>query len=496
VTLRAVGWNLLGFGLPLVVAVVCIPPLIADLGAARFGLLTLVWAVVSYFGIFDLGLGRALTQRISSALGAGRPDAVAGIACTGLAVMAVLGAVSGLLLWGVTPQGVSLIAGLTDPSEASATARAMAWSLPFVVLTSGLRGVLESHGAFRSVNLIRIVTGTLTYALPLAVVRAGSNDLETIAWSLGAMRAFGCAWHAAYVARSVPGAFAPRSFDRSSLPTLLRFGGWLTVGNVVSPLMGYLDRFVVAAVLSLNATAWYVTPKEMVTKLLVVPTALGNVLFPRLSELGTHAQGVAEAERLERWASSLLFAALFPVTLGLALAAPTILHVWIGEEFAREGATAMAIVSLGVLLNGLATVPYLAIQARGRADATAIVNLCELPVFVAAAYAFTREWGVTGAAMAWSLRVGIDLVALSALSARLRPRPPSLRYAWIRSAMVASAVAAFGAAAIVAAPGTRAGVALAATVVAFALLAAAHPGILRQPSRVLARFRRVRRRAA
>ena len=59
--LRHTAFNLIGLGAPLLVAVGTIPVLIHALGPARFGLLTLIWAVVSYFGLFDLGLGRALT---------------------------------------------------------------------------------------------------------------------------------------------------------------------------------------------------------------------------------------------------------------------------------------------------------------------------------------------------------------------------------------------------------------------------------------------------
>ena len=122
---RNVGWNLLGFGLPLFVAVACIPPLVEALGTARFGLLTLIWAVVSYFGVFDLGLGRALTQQVSAALGAGRNGAVPGITCTGLAAMLLLGVAAGVLMWALAPAGVALSTGLPDPSEADAAARAI-----------------------------------------------------------------------------------------------------------------------------------------------------------------------------------------------------------------------------------------------------------------------------------------------------------------------------------------------------------------------------------
>src|SRR6266851_6804804 len=63
--LRHTFMNLAGLGLPLVAAIFTIPSLIRKLGDERFGLLTLVWAIVGYFGLFDFGLGRALTQQFS-----------------------------------------------------------------------------------------------------------------------------------------------------------------------------------------------------------------------------------------------------------------------------------------------------------------------------------------------------------------------------------------------------------------------------------------------
>src|SRR5260370_40800032 len=64
-------WNLLGSGAPMIVAVVCIPILIRGLGKERFGVLTLAWALIGYASLFDLGLGRALTQLVARKLGAG-----------------------------------------------------------------------------------------------------------------------------------------------------------------------------------------------------------------------------------------------------------------------------------------------------------------------------------------------------------------------------------------------------------------------------------------
>ena len=75
--------NLIGQGIPFLAAFFAIPLLIRGLGTDRFGVLTLAWMVIGYFSLFDLGLGRALTQVVAEnasrgdhAAAFGRPDRV------------------------------------------------------------------------------------------------------------------------------------------------------------------------------------------------------------------------------------------------------------------------------------------------------------------------------------------------------------------------------------------------------------------------------------
>ena len=59
--LSSIAWNAAGLAAPLVVALLCVPPLLQRLGTERFGLLALAWALTAISGLFDLGIGRAAT---------------------------------------------------------------------------------------------------------------------------------------------------------------------------------------------------------------------------------------------------------------------------------------------------------------------------------------------------------------------------------------------------------------------------------------------------
>ncbi len=63
---------------------------------------------------------------------------------------------------------------------------------------------------------------------------------------------------------------------------LATYGGWMTVSNVIGPLMVVWDRFVIGAIIGSAAVAIYVVPFNFVWQILIVPAALTSALFPEL----------------------------------------------------------------------------------------------------------------------------------------------------------------------------------------------------------------------
>ena len=62
-------YSLIGYLVPVIVAIFAIPILLNSLGIEGFGILTLAWMVSGYFSLLDLGIGRALTKILSEKLG-------------------------------------------------------------------------------------------------------------------------------------------------------------------------------------------------------------------------------------------------------------------------------------------------------------------------------------------------------------------------------------------------------------------------------------------
>jgi O-antigen/teichoic acid export membrane protein len=419
-------WNLIGSGAPMAVAVFCIPILIRGLGKERFGVLTLAWALIGYASLFDLGLGRALTQLVAKKLGAGEEREIPTLAWTSLLLMLLLGFVGAAAIVLISPwlagRGLNIPAMLKV--ETLQAFRLLGLSLPFVITTAGLRGLLEAHQRFGLINALRIPMGVFTFAGPLLVLPF-SKSLVPVVATLVAGRIAAWAAHLMVCLRALPELGRAIAWEGSAVGVLLRFGGWMTVSNVVSPLMVTLDRFFIGGLVSVTAVAYYATPFEAVIKCLLLPGALMGVMFPAFS--ASFPQDRAQTTLLFGRSVKSLFLALFPIMLCTIALAQDGLRLWLGAEFAQHSFRVLQILAVGVFINGLAYVPFALLQGAGRPDLTATLHLIELPIYIGLLWWLIRVRGIEGAAIAWSARAGVDALFLFVLAKRFLPSKSPMR---------------------------------------------------------------------
>jgi len=211
---------------------------------------------------------------------------------------------------------------------------------------------------------------------------------------------------------------------------LIGFGSWMTVTNIVGPLMTYMDRFLIGALISVTAVAYYATPYEVVTKFWLIPSALVGVLFPAFST--ALAQDRQRAGRLFGRGINYTFLALFPLTLLVVALANEGLTVWLGREFADNSTFVLKWLAAGVFINGIARVPFALVQGAGRPDLTAKMHLIELPIYLSALWWLIGVYGIQGVAIVWVVRVCVDNLVLFVMARRLLPVTSAL----IRSSLV------------------------------------------------------------
>ena len=408
---RNVLWNLLGAAAPLLVAIAAIPVLIDGLGITRFGVLTITWMVVGYFSLFDLGLGRALTKLVAEKLGKGQEKEIPKLIWTGMLLMVALGVFGALVIAILSPWLVSNVLNipLELQPETLVAFYLLAASVPIVISSTGLQGILEAHQRFGLINAVRIPLGISTFLGPVLVLPF-SNSLTPVVAVLVIARLLSWLAFVALCLRVEPVLRHSINIDRAMFRPLISFGGWMTVSNIISPLMVNLDRFLIGAVLTMAAVSYYATPYEVVIRLLIIPGALMGVMFPAFTTILT--QDKDRAAFLYGKTIKYIFLLLFPAVLVIVTFANEGLNLWLGSEFADNSTLVLQILAVGVFLNAHASVPFGLVQSAGRPDLTAKLHLLELPLYLLILWLLLNAYGIVGVALAWLLRVAVDTAIL------------------------------------------------------------------------------------
>lgn len=476
--LTGAAWNAAGRGLPLLVAIGLTPFLVAALGLERWGLFTLALALVGVFGVFDFGVGAALTRAIAERLGTGREAECGPLAAAALVALLLISTGVAGGLWFAVPLLVEH--GLAVPealwAEATGALRVLVAAAPLVVVNAALWGVLAAFQRFRAANLSAIPVSILYYLGPLLVLLVWDSLVGVMLVLVGCRLLNTLAY--AWLARPLLPGFSVRQVRLALVAPLLRLGGWMTLSGLLTQALIYADRFLIGALLTLTAVAYYATPLDLVLRAWIVPVAVAQALLPAMAG-GFAARPAATAALLRRGA--LLIAVLvFPACLALAAIGPTLLGLWLGADFAAGGGTVLRILGVGVLFSCAGFAPNALLEAIGRPDAVARFSMLQAALFLPLLAAVLPLAGIEGAAALWAARAAVDAFGKLWLAAWLYPAATvaARRVAWPLAAggvgLVAVAAAPSGGVVLLA------GLALAAgAAVGWLALRALEPGDLR-----------------
>lgn len=404
-------WNLAGVGLPLAFALYAIPQLLAGFGGARFGFLTIVWAVIGYFSVFDLGLGRALTRLVSVKIESRSHD-IPSLVITAMAAIAALGLLfSAPLIFGAPAIVHTFFSD--DPSisgELSLSLTIMAASLPMVTTSSAMIGTLEAYGKFGLINKVRVVVGLLNFGVPLLVL-GFTQSLVVTTIALVILRSFSTIVYGSTVSAVIGGVPSIRLWSGAHLKELWKFGSWITLSNLISPLMSQLDRLVIGAVLSLAILPIYSIPGDMANRLSFIPVALVGVLFPAFARAREEGQG--REIQIYRNGNFMMLFGILPLVLTIFSFSREGLRLWINDSFANDGYQLLQWLAIGFLFNALARLPHALLQGGGRPDLTAKIHVVELPVYGLVLWFLLQRYGILGAAIAWTVRMILDFAMMA-----------------------------------------------------------------------------------
>lgn len=399
-------YTVIGMATPVIVALATIPIYIHHIGEERYGVLSIVWLLLGYFGFLDMGLSRASANALARLRDA-TDDARSRVFSSSLYLNLGLGVLGGALIYFAGGYLFRTQFNLTEDLWAE-LARGMPWvaaMLPLALASGVGFGALESRERFLAVNLLQMTGSAAGQVVPALCAVFISPSLEWVipaAFLIRLLTTIQVFWHLSRVDR-----LRLTRYDRGQGNSLFKYGAWVSVTNIVGPILTSLDQFVIGSKLGPAAVSHYSVPMNLTTRVQIIAAALSRAAFPRLSRYAKD-DAVDLAERSIR-ALAYLFGA---ACVGALFLVEPFLALWISPSFGEIATPVAHILLLGAWINGLAFVALSLLQGQGRPDLAAKVHLLELLPFIGVLWLLIDRFGLVGAAAAWTLRVGVDALLM------------------------------------------------------------------------------------
>jgi O-antigen/teichoic acid export membrane protein len=376
-------------------------PLFQLLGAETFTLLSLFWVYTSHLGFFDLGISRnlgielpKLPQREKSILVNDSIRKGLVYSFFGILVVAVI-----LFLVPVfNPQFLEI-------SHCSVMTILLVW-VPLAVIQMIVRGIFEASESFISASVFRAYNQCVLFLVPWLMALWGYHDIFHIVVFITVARVLSL-FPAMYWLKTKFTVEVIGKIERQEV-LIHRNNQWITLSNLAGIVNGSLDRFVLMSVLGTQAIGAYVFAQDFGIRILVLSSSFALVLLPFFSRNQSNL-------RNHTWVKlGMGLILLSHIALGLVLffGQSSLIHGFSTMPLARQVINFFWIFLLGITANGMGHILLSALHSQRELKKPALWHVISAVLYIPLLYWLLQVFGLTGAALLWSVRSVVDTIVL------------------------------------------------------------------------------------
>lgn len=399
-TLGKTLWLLLETVLPAVVALVATPQIVRGLGPDQYGILLMVFSVISMGALADVGLAIVGARELAIGRANGDHHHVHRVLATLLTVYATVGFAAAAGIWLGAPWLTVHVFDLR-PELCGPASQVLRWA-GVGTMAQFLAGL--SMGFFRSAERFdvtaRITVATTLLSQVIIVWRARMGDLSgaviaSVTFSLLqplVMVAIGWRTQRAWLGLQRPSWVLLRGMIRLGAYQFVA-AGWYRAGEQAGRLL--LTRFFGPAALS-----YYSVPFSLVQQLQVVVAAPAQLLLPRIATM-TAAGQMSEVASTVRVASKLVLWVGVAGFVPLICCSRPLLAAWIGGDFAQAAWMHLSVLGLAGALGALRMVYAYVLYGFGDTRTIMVGEALRASLHTALLLILLPWLGPVGASVAW-----------------------------------------------------------------------------------------------
>ncbi len=394
--LSALQLNLFVQAAILAVNLVATPIIVGHLGADGYALYTLMFTMMNYLSLLNLGTSQAATT-FTAQRGLGEGSPVPALIRRSALLQLGAAAAGGLALY-VSREYLTRLFIQDSPQALFAAPRVFACvavAAPLYFLSTLGNSVLYGLQRFSAFNLFLFFQSVL--------VAIGAALLAH--FRLGGLREIALCFVAAH-ALLAAGVFAPlrKALSISSEPpsridtkAFVRFSLQAQLTTLAVLLISQGDRFFVASLLPLAQVGYYAVSSSLAQKFNQFCVAVAAMAFPLFAEL----HGSGQQERLRRFYLKTMELMLFinlPLSILSFVLIPQFMTLWLGQDFSLASTWPFRVLLFANLGYLVSFMPMQLATSKGHPHLFAVFQAVKAALVLLLWTALIADWGILGAA--------------------------------------------------------------------------------------------------
>lgn len=398
--------NMVGKAWPALLGILFVPLYIRFMGIEVYGLVGFYATLQGVLGLLDLGISATVLRELARlSVGDNSAEKQRDLVRTLEVIYWTMALAAGLTVACLAPwiaqywlQAQSLSTE-TLVSAIRLMGVAIALQFPFAFYQGGLMGLQRQV----LVNAVLLVVGTIRAGGAVLILWLVSPNISVfMGWQavtglVGSLTVMLILW------RTLPKYERRPGFSLHLFKDLWHFAAAVAANGLIGVALTQTDKLILSHMLSLDKFAYYSLASTVASAVWMLIIPLNNAIFPKLAQLDLKGDR-EELARLFHVSSQYLSLLMFPVVAVLSMQSQSVLLLWTRDPVIAENARYLVtLLTVGTMINGVASIPAYAASAFGWPQLITKINLLQAVVLIPLTLILTYRYGAIGGAIVWIL---------------------------------------------------------------------------------------------
>lgn len=380
------------------------PFLIRMLGQSEYGLYSLIYSVIGYLTILDLGFGNAIivyTAKYREKQEYEKEKKLHGMFFVIFCIIGVIAALGGLILYFNIDNLFSNTMTALELSKAKVMMLILSFNLLITFIFNIFSSIISAYEKFVFQKLLAILNNLLKPIIMIPLLFLGFKSIA-LCVVVTIVNVIVMISNYIYCKNKLKVSIKFYGFDKKLFKTILGYSIWIFIGIIVDKVNWSVDQFVLGAVSGTIAVSIYSVASTLNQLFISLSTAISGVFLPKISKLIAKKSSTEVLTNEFIKIGRLQYYIIFLMCSGLVLFGKCFINIWAGEGFEQSYYVALLLI-IPICFPLIQNLGLSIMQAMNKYKFKSISTIIMAVFNIIISIILSKKFGAIGAAVGTSI---------------------------------------------------------------------------------------------